>query len=337
MGDSAAATGEENRGALRVVVTDHGFPDLNVEREVISRFGAQLEEYQATDPDEVARVAERADALLVQFATVSREVIERLQRCRVIVRYGIGVDNVDVEAATANRIPVVNVPDYALDEVADHAMALMLTSVRKIPQVSRQIGDGIWEPNPCRPMYSLSGKTLGLAGFGAIARRVATRAQAFGLRVVAFDPYVAAERFEAQGVEPVSRNQLLEMSDIVSIHLPLTDETHHLFDAGALGRMRPGAYLINTSRGAVVESAALIRSLQDGQLAGAGLDVLEQEPVESDSLLLTLPSVVLTSHCAWYTVEALDRLKRYAAEEVVRVLAGEQPRNVVNGEALRRS
>ena len=319
---------------LQVVVTDHGFPNLNIERETLEPIQATVTEFQCKHAEEVIAAARHADAIMTQWAPITAEVIAALQQCRVIVRYGIGTDNVDLEAAAKKGIPVVNVPDYALDEVADHTMTLLLASARKLPQVMKQIQTGAWITNPCRPMFSLAGRTLGLAGFGNIARKVAHRAQAFGMQVSAYDPYVESAQFAAADVSQVDWEALLQESDFVSIHLPLTKDTQHLFNEQAFSLMKPGAYLVNTSRGGVVHTEDLIAALQRGRLAGVGLDVLEQEPIAPDSPLLSMPEVLLTSHCAWYTEDALARLKQLAATEIVRVLSGEQPKHIVNKTGL---
>ncbi|MBP1995321.1 C-terminal binding protein [Paenibacillus eucommiae] len=314
----------------RVVVTDHGFPDLQAEASALREVGAELSVYQCRNVLEVADAVREADAVLTQWAPMTAEAIAAMTHCKVIVRYGIGVDNVDLEAAGKRGIPVVNVPDYALEEVADHAMALLLSLARKLPQVTAKVRAGKWQTNPCRPMRSLRGQTLGLAGFGNIAHHVASRAQAFGMRVAAYDPFVPDEAFEAAGVLRVDFDRLLAASDAISVHLPLTAETHHLFRSETFARMKPDALLINTSRGGVVHSGDLAEALAAGRLGGAGLDVLEQEPVAADSPLITMPNVLLTSHCAWYTEDALERLKRFAALEVVRALQGQPLKHVVN-------
>jgi len=314
----------------RVVVTDHGFPDLQAEERALCEVGAELSVNQCRTVMEVAAAVREADAVLTQWAPITAEAISAMAHCKVIVRYGIGVDNVDLEAAGKRGIPVVNVPDYALEEVADHAMALLLSLARKLSQVTEQVRAGKWQTNPCRPMRSLRGQTLGLAGFGNIARNVASRAQAFGIQVAAYDPFVPNEVFEAAGVLPVDFDRLLAVSDVISVHLPLTAETHHLFRSETFARMKPGALLINTSRGGVVHSGDLAEALAAGQLGGAGLDVLEQEPVAADSPLVSMPNVLLTSHCAWYTEDTLERLKRFAALEVVRALQGQPLKHVIN-------
>lgn len=318
-----------------VVVTDHGFPDLDQERAVLAEVGARLEVAPTPDGPGLVTAARDADALLVQFARIDAELIDQLRRCRVIVRYGIGVDTIDLAAATRRGIAVVNVPDYALDEVADHALALLLASARRLVRVALQVRDGTWDLSPCRPLRSLSSMTLGLAGFGAIARRVASRARAFGMRVVAYDPFVDADTFARAGVTSVDWEGLLEGSDAISVHVPLTEATHHLFDASAFEAMRPGVLFVNASRGGVVDGEALLAALRSDRVAAAGLDVLESEPPADADPLVHHPNAIVTSHCAWYSEESLRRLQRLAAEEVARALRGERPRHVVNGPLTR--
>lgn len=314
---------------LRVVVTDHAYPDLHAEREVLGAVGATVHDAQAKDKDALIRAVREADAVLVQFATLDADVIAAMERCRVIVRYGIGVDSIDLGAAAEHGIPVANVPDYGLDEVADHAMTLLLALARKLPRVLEQVRAGVWEPNPVRPLHSLAGRTLGLAGFGAIGRRVAARAQAFGLKVAAHDPYLPAHTFAAHGATPVGWEELLASSDFLSLHMPLSDATHHLFDGTAFAAMKPGVFFVNTARGGLVRSEDLLSALENDTVAGAALDVLEQEPPPADAAIVRHPRTIVTSHCAWYTEESRQRVQRFAAEEVARVLRGEPPRNPV--------
>jgi len=309
--------------ALRVVVTDRTFPSLDAERSVLGALGAIVDDVQCQDPKRLLEHVRDADALLVQFAPIDAELLGSLTRCRVIVRYGIGVDNVDVAAAARLGIPVSNVPDYALDEVADHATALLLSAVRKLPVVANGVREGRWELSPARPLRSLAGRTLGLAGFGAIGRRVALRAQAFGMVVQAYDPYVDDAVFARHGATRVDWDTLLSTSDALSVHLPLTDATRGTFDDAAFAAMREGAVFVNTSRGGVVVTDALVRALDDGRVGFAGLDVLEVEPPPPDAAIVHHPHAIVTSHCAWYTEEALVRLQRHAAEEVARGLRDE--------------
>ncbi|XID91929.1 C-terminal binding protein [Paenibacillaceae bacterium WGS1546] len=314
-----------------VAVTDSGFPDLNPEKSVLKPIGFAFAEGQCKTAEEVAELCRDADAVLTQWAPVTAEAIEAFEKCKIIVRYGIGVDNVDLEAARRKGIPVVNVPDYAIQEVADHALALMLAIVRKIPQVAGRVRRGIWEIAPCRPIVGLQDKVVGVAGFGNIARAVARRAQAFGMKVVGYDPYVNEDAFAAQGAEKVDWQTLLSRSDVISVHLPLTDSTKRIFNEEAFRTMKPSSFLVNTSRGGTVDTDALIAALRSGEIAGAALDVLEQEPIAADHPLLALDSCIVTSHCAWYSENSLLRLQEYAALEIKRRFNGEKPLHVVNG------
>jgi D-3-phosphoglycerate dehydrogenase len=243
------------------------------------------------------------------------------------------VDNVDIEAATRAGIVVTKVPDYCIDEVSDHAMALLLSLVRKIPFSSARAHAGRWEMPAVTPIHRLRGTVLGLVGFGRIPQLVAPKAKAFGMRVMAYDPYVPLNVMEQAGVGRLEFVELLKISDYISIHSPLLPETHHLFSTEVFSQMKPGALLVNTSRGPVVDEAALARALDTKQLAGAALDVLEQEP-PVNSPLFGRENVILTPHTSFYSVESLEELQTKAAEEVVRVLCGQPPRNPVNPEAL---
>ncbi|MFD0716014.1 C-terminal binding protein [Paenibacillus sp. GCM10027626] len=314
-----------------VAVTDSGFPDLAQEKRILEPLGFRFVEGQCKTAGEVIALCRDADAILTQWSPVTAEAIEALDKCRVIVRYGIGVDNVDLEAARRKNIPVVNVPDYAIQEVADHALSLMLAIVRKIPQVVQRVRAGIWEISPCRPIIGLQGKTLGVAGFGNIARAVVQRGQAFGLQAIGYDPFVSEETFAALGAEKVDWESLLARSDMLSVHMPLTKETKHIFNEAAFGAMKRSSSLINTSRGGTVDTAALIKALQAGEIAGAALDVLEHEPIARDNPLLQIEQCIVTSHCAWYSESSLLRLQEYAALEIKRLFGGEPLLHVVNG------
>ena len=254
----------------------------------------------------------------------------------IISRFGIGVDNVDIAAATNAGIVVTKVPDYCMDEVSDHAMALLLSLVRKIPYANSLVHAGRWEMPAVVPIHRLRGSVLGLVGFGRIPQLVAPKAQAFGLKVVAFDPYIPQEVMTRAGVEKVEFAELVKMSDYISIHSPLLPETHHLFNADVFRKMKPTAYLVNTARGPIVDETALAHALDARQLAGAALDVLSQEP-PSGSPLFGRNNVILTPHTSFYSVESLVELQIKAAEEVVRVMTKQAPRNPVNPEVLQRT
>jgi len=253
---------------------------------------------------------------------------------RIIARYGIGVDTVSLSAASDAGIMVTNVPDYCIDEVSDHALALLLNLARGIGRATLATRSGEWDIGVVQPLYRLRGRTLAVLGFGRIGRAVAEKARPFGLRVVAFDQYVPHDAIRAAGVEPLSFQEALEQADLVSIHVPLTDETRHLISSHALSWMKRGAIIVNTSRGPVIDTAALVSALESGHLAGAGLDVVDPEPPPAEHELRQMPNVLLTPHIAFYSEEAQRELQRRAAEEVARVLRNEQPRSLVNPEAL---
>ena len=319
-----------------VAVSDSVFPNLNPARGVLSRIGAELLLAEASTPQAIMQVARDADALLVTYAKVTAEMIGQMTRCRIIARFGIGVDNVDIAAATNASIVVTRVPDYCIDEVSDHTMALLLALARKIPFANSRAHAGRWEMPAVVPIHRLRGSVLGLVGFGRIPQLVAPKAKAFGLKVIGYDPFVSEETMKRAGVEKVDFCELVKVSDHISIHTPLVPETNHLFNADVFRRMKPTAHLINTARGAIVDEEALARALDQGHLAGAALDVLSQEP-PSTSPLFGRDSVILTPHMSFYSAESLVELQSKAAEEVVHVLTGEAPRHPLNPEALKSS
>ena len=316
-----------------IAVSDSVFPDLKPAQEVLSRIGAELRTAEQNTPAGIMRVAEQADALLVTYSQITAPMIRQMKRCRIIARFGIGVDNVDIGEATKAGIVVTRVPDYCIEEVADHAMALLLALARKISLANALTKAGGWELAALTPIHRLRGCTLGLVGFGRIPQSVAPRAQAFGLKVVSYDPFVTSEVMAGAGVEKVEFAELLKSSDFISIHAPLTPETTRLFNADAFRQMKRGTFLINTARGPIVDESALAHALDAGQVAGAALDVLSKEP-PADSPLRHRNDVILTPHMSFYSVESLVDLQTKAAEEVVRVLRGEMPRHAVNPEVL---
>ena len=317
-----------------VAVTDSVFPNLDPARAVLGKIDADLLLAKGTKPEAILLVAKNADAVLTTYAKVTAEMIPQLSRCRIISRFGIGVDNVDITSATKKGIVVTRVPDYCLDEVSDHAMALLLALARKIPFSNARTHGGTWEMKAVVPIHRLRGKVLGLVAFGQIPQLVAPKAQAFGMRVVAYDPYISSEILSRANVQRVEFEELLGISDYVSIHTPLLPNTHHLFNADSFRRMKPSAYLINTARGPIVDEVALAAALDEKQIAGAALDVMENEP-PNGSPLLGRENVILTPHTSFYSEESLVDLQIKASEEVVRVLSGESPRNPVNPEVIR--
>jgi D-3-phosphoglycerate dehydrogenase len=319
---------------LLVAVADSVFPNLDPARAVLSKIDAELRLAEKPTPEEILRVACNADAVLVTYAKITADMIRQMPRCRIIARFGIGVDNVDIAAATHAGIVVTRVPDYCIDEVSDHTLALLLALVRKIPFANSHVHSGRWEMSSIVPIHRLRGKILGLVGFGKIPQLVAPKAKAFGLKVVTYDPYVPEEITTVAGVESVDFAELVKVSDYVSIHTPLMPETEGLFNADVFRQMKPTAYLINTARGPIVDETALANALDAGRLAGAALDVLSKEPPTA-SPLLGRDNVILTPHMSFYSVESLVELQTKAAEEVVRVLTGRVPRDPVNPEAMR--
>jgi D-3-phosphoglycerate dehydrogenase len=316
---------------LLVAVADSVFPNLDPAREVLSTIGAELRLAEKPTPDGIVQVARGADAVLVTYAKISADMIRQMPRCRIIARFGIGVDNVDIAAATEAGIVVTRVPDYCIDEVSDHTLALLLALVRKIPFANSRAHAGRWEMSAVVPIHRLRGTVIGLAGFGRIPQLVAPKAKAFGLNVVTYDPYVAQDVTTSAGVERVDFAELVKVSDYISIHTPLIPETQGLFNADVFRQMKPTAFLINTARGPIVDEAALAYALDAGQLAGAALDVLSQEPPTA-SPLFGRDNVILTPHMSFYSIESLVELQTKAAEEVVSVLTGQTPRNPVNPE-----
>ncbi len=314
-----------------VAVTDHVFSDLDIERALLLAAGHELRfSGNSSIVDEVRRAVEGADAVLNCYAPMPAEVIDALEGCRIIARYGIGVDTIDVAAATERGILVTNVPDYCIDEVSDHALALILGLTRRILRLDRAVRSGGWNVGDASPMHRLRGQRLGLVGFGRIARALATKAEAVGFVVLATDPYVDDEAIAAAGVVPRQLDVLLSEADIVSIHAPLTAQSRHLIDAKAIARMRQGAFLVNTSRGALVDTDALRGALVDGRLGGVGLDVLESEPPDAGDPLLQHPDAIVTPHAAFASEQSVLELRRKATEQVVAALAGQRPIYALN-------
>jgi len=320
----------------KVVITDHDYPDLDQERKVFGAIGVEFVAGQCKDEDAVIALARDADALLNEYAKLTPKVIEALENCKIIVRYGIGVDNVNIPAATKAGIMVCNVPTYGIHEVSDHVVGLFFSSIRKIPAMSETVKKGRWDCNLGRPIYRIHGKTLGIAGFGNIARMVVQKLAPWNIKVLGYDPFISESVFKSHGVEKTSFEQLLNESDFVSAHVPYTAETFHMFSYERFKQMKRGAIFINTARGPLVDEDGLYRALQEGWLAGAALDVMEKEPPDPGHPLLSLPNVIITPHMAWYSVESAVDLQRMAAEEVARVLKGEEPLWCLNREVRNR-
>ncbi len=321
---------------FKVYVTDHDYPDLAVERAVLEPIGAQVIGLQDRAGERLAQTARDADALLQQYAKISAPTIAALSQCKVIARYGIGVDILDVGAAHEKGIVVTNVPDYCLEEVADHSITMALTILRSIPTYAASTRRGVWHWSEWnRPIRRMRGSVFGFVGFGRIAQNMARKLQPFGFELIAMDPFVSSSLMASHGVRKVDLDELLRTSDLVDVMCPYTPQTHHLIDEKALAAMKPGALLVNCARGKIVDNAALYRALTSGHIAAAALDDVEEEPAKqadwspSGNPLFALDNCIVTPHVAYISEDALIEARRTAAENVRAVLLGETPPNPV--------
>ena len=308
-----------------VVVTDSPFPSLDPAKKALEDANAEVVQAPSSSEEDIIKAAENADAILVTYAKLNENILRSLKNCKAIGRFGIGVDNIDLKVAGELGISVNYVPDYCLDEVSDQAMAMIISMARKIPQSNKLVQSGRWEMPAVVPMYRLRGKTVGLIGFGNIPRLMTPKAQAFGFDVIASDPYAPKELFEKHGVESVSMDELYERSDFISVHAPLLPETKGLVNKEAFKKMKDTAIIVNTARGPLINEQDLIEALDNNEIGGAGLDVVENEPLPKDSPLIGRDNVILAPHTAFYSVEALEELQTKAASDVARVLNGEEP------------
>jgi len=309
----------------KVVVSDQVFPTVDLERALLAEIDAELQ-VASGDVDEVLAVAGDADAILNTYLPWSAESIGRLEKCRIIARYGIGFDNVDLAAARDAGIVVTNVPDYSVEEVATHGLALILAALRKVVAADRSVRAGEWSVDHFRPIRRLSTLTIGLVGYGRIGRQIAAPLEALGATIVAHDPYLSP----APELPPLlSLEELLGTADVISLHLPLTDETRGIIGTGTLANVKEGAILVNTSRGPLIDLDALGEALRSGRLSAAALDVFDTEPIDP-SRIEDIPNLIATPHMAYYSEEALQESQRKAATQVIKVLTGDQPDYQVN-------
>jgi D-3-phosphoglycerate dehydrogenase len=314
-----------------MVVTDHIFADLAFERAAAKELGTDLEVFSVTTEEETVNALRDADIALVNFAPVTEAVLAVMAPRAVIVRYGIGYDNVDLEAADAHGIAVCNVPDYGGDTVADHAVSLALMLLRKITQFDRILGAGGWtSPPKLAPILASGQTTVGLLGTGRIGLAVAKRLQPFGFEVVAYDPFANPETLKDLGIESVPLEAMFKRSNLISLHAPATPETLKIVNARNLSLMQPGSYVVNTARGALVDQDAVLAALESGQLAGVGLDVFDPEPLPEEHGLRSNPNAILTPHAAFYSELSVQNLQRLAAEEAIRAGRGEELRCQIN-------
>lgn len=313
----------------RVLLTDRAWPSLDLEREILASANAELIEAPDDSEQTLVSLAEDVDAIATCWAQVTQRVIEAAPKCRIVARLGIGLDNIDIPTATRLKIPVTNVPDYCIPEVADHTMGLILALNRKIAFFDREAKQGRYDLRSAGPMNRLAGQTLGLIGFGRIARAVRERALGFGLDVLAHSP---SGNDYGTGCKMVSLSELLAKSDYLSLHAPSSKSTHHLLNADTLSQMKSGAFLVNTSRGGLIDHKALWESVQSGQLSGVALDVFDPEPPNLEDPLYSDDRVIVTPHAAFTSEESLCDLRTRACKQILAVFQGEQPANLVNPE-----
>lgn len=316
---------------FKVVFTDFDFPGIDIEKGVLSEIDCEIVTPQTTNEDKLIEVCRDADALLVQYAQITEKVINSMTKCKVMSRFGIGVDSIDGKAARAKGIHVCNVPDYCTDEVADHSLAIILSLGRKIVQLSNSVREGIWDTLKVgKPIYNFRNQILGLIGFGKIPQNLCLKAMNLFKEILIYDPFISLETAEKFGVRVATFYEILRSSDFISIHCPLNENTRYMFGLREFQLMRQTAYIVNTSRGAIINTADLYQAINTDLIAGAGLDVLEKEPPGMDFALAKLNNVIITPHAGYYSETALEELHNKWAINVLKVLKGEKPVNVVN-------
>ncbi|MEW6305072.1 MAG: C-terminal binding protein [Verrucomicrobiota bacterium] len=322
---------------FKVVLIEHGYASSEHERRIIAAAGGEFIDAEKRPLEEALKLCEEADGILFRRLTITRELIRRFRRCKIILRYGVGTDNVDSAAATEAGIIVGHVPGYCIEEVSTQAVALLLACVRQVVTNHKKIEAGGFDVNRYDAIHRVAGRTLGLVGLGNIGQSVARKlGSGWGLRILATDPYVEPAKAKAAGAELVDLETLLRESEYVSLHAPLLPETKHLINERTLALMKPGAILVNTARGGVVDGGALLKALDAGRLAAAGLDVFEEEPLPADSPFRRHPRTVVTDHMAWYSVESQVELQTIAAQEIARVCSGGLPASLMNPEVLKK-
>lgn len=318
---------------MKIAITDYSFPSLEIEEGILRPLGHEIAAWkEKRSATELARLVADADAVITQFAPVNAEVIAAMSRAKVIVRYGIGVDNVDLDAAKARGIPVCNVPDYCIDEVADHTLAFILATTRQVVANCVRIRDGNWGlATSLDQMRALRDLTVGVVGFGRIGREVVARLRAFKCTVLVQDPVVAAQEIERAGCKPITLPELFSKSDVITLHCPSKAQTRGMINRDSLAIMKRGAILINLARGDLVDSEALTAALQSGQLSAAALDVFAPEPIPADHPILKMDNVIVSSHVASCSVPAVRKLRETAANLAAMAVRGEKLPSVVNG------
>lgn len=325
------ATDNTNVSA-KVVLTDNIFPDLALERQMFEKNNVELVE--PILPGSLEDLLPDADAVINTYAKLTADLIKKMERCKLIIRNGIGVDTIDLKAASEKGIMVANIPTYCIDEVATHALSLILDCNRKVSYLNNAVKSGKWDVKLAIPIFSLEGKVLGLMGFGKIAQLINKRVKPFGMKVMAHDPYLTTSAAAQHGVELVDFKTLLKESDFISIHCPLTPETKGLFDYAVFRQMKNTAYVINTARGGIINQDDLLLALKEKEIAGAGLDVLDADGIDPHNPLLAMDNVIITPHAGWYSEESIIRRRVQTVENVLKVLKGGTPDSFVNKDAL---
>lgn len=319
----------------KVVITDREYESIENEREVLSQLDVDLQDYQYKDKENILRVAKDADALIIQYAKMPRDLIEELDNCKIIARYATGFDGIDLDACTEKGIYVCNVSDYCRDEVSTYALSLLLEMATRVGKHDQWTHDGNWFGMPGK-QHSLKNQVIGVISFGRIARAYIEKIKPLCNNIWVYDNHDNVEAIRAAGAEPKTLEEIYAGADYISLHCPLTPETHHMINKEVFKKMKNTAVVINVARGPVVSEEDLIWALENHEIAGAALDVMEQEPPKKDNPLFGFDNVLITPHTAWYSEESQAVLQRTPAEEVVRVLNGEVPLNVVNKEILNR-
>lgn len=318
-----------------VLITDYEYENVDIEQRLFDNAGIHITAAHCQTTEELLKIVPDMDGVITQYCDINREVITAMKHCRIIIKYGIGINNIDVEAATEKGIYVCNIPDYGIDEVSNQAIAFLFALARKLYVTNQDLRKGIWDYKKLVPVYRLSEACVGIVGFGRMGQAVARKLQPFGVRLLAFDTCFCENAAKELHVEKASLEQLVSESDYITLHCPATKENTGFFNDALFERMKPSAYLINTARGALVSQDALVRALEQKKIAGAGLDVFEQEPIAADNPLLAFPNVIVSGHTSWYSETAITNLHTKAAEEVIRVLKNEAPLNLCNKEVLK--
>lgn len=320
---------------FKVVVTDYDFYDLRYEEKVLSELpDLEFVKGKARTEEEVIELAKDADGIINQYAPISAKVVEQLEKCKVISRTGVGVNTIDIPTATEKGIYVCNVPDYCMDEVSDHALALLMSWARKVVLLNAHVKNKVWDFKKGVPIHRFNTQTVGVLGFGRIPRSLVKKLLAIGFNVMVYDPYVPDEEIIKAQAKPASMEEIFQQADFVSVHTPLTKETKGIINKDLFNQAKTSLVIINTSRGPVINEADLIEALRSGQIAGAALDVVEEEPIQPDNPLLEMDNVILTPHAAWYSEESEEEMRTKCARNVLQALKGETPTYLVNRDVL---